>query len=312
LKAPRGRASTGGRIAVGELLVDRARWVQERLTQAERLALNLGEETITESLLLDMSTALPGNIIARPYTRIDESRVTGADWEWWLGDGPGRPWFGMRVQAKKLKQLRAGVFGYDFGYTPTAVPRIRQVDRLIEAASRVGLPAVFALYNGPQLDLDEFAWGCCHFEPERQLLGVGLLSAEAARARADQGNMDQGSVCGDSRPWSCAALCPYWLRLKDAWPGPANSPPVGAELSLWAADLIASLLAAGAVAARGSQRIADIVAATALRGWTETPDYVQRLATDISATNDDRLDIPLPEDLGGVLLLTSTRGIRNS
>ena len=57
----------------------------------------------------------------------------------------------MRVQAKRLK-MKAGTPYYDFAYKPR-LSKLRQIDRLVEAAAKDALPAVYALYNGPELDL---------------------------------------------------------------------------------------------------------------------------------------------------------------
>ena len=73
----------------------------------------LDEETITQDLQLDISAALPVMIV-RTFTKRQAAR-TGADWqwEWWF---EGRRWFGLRVQAKRLKRLPSGQLGYDLGY----------------------------------------------------------------------------------------------------------------------------------------------------------------------------------------------------
>ncbi len=41
------------------------------------------EESLTDWLLFDVSTRLP-NVLYHAFTRHEEARHTGADWEWWL------------------------------------------------------------------------------------------------------------------------------------------------------------------------------------------------------------------------------------
>jgi hypothetical protein len=57
------------------------------------------EESLTDWLLYDISRQING-IIYRAFSRHEEARVTGADWEWWflLPDFSAK----MRVQAKKV------------------------------------------------------------------------------------------------------------------------------------------------------------------------------------------------------------------
>lgn len=286
-------------------LLNRAAWVLQRLEQARRLGAPLDEETLTQTLLLDLREILGVHVQVTEFSRAEESRTTGADWEWWFCDGVGQRLFGMRVQAKKLKLLRAGVPGYDFAYTPAGEKKksnpTRQVDRLVAAAARDGLPAVYALYNGPDLDLDLFPWGCCG-PSEREFFGVSLLAADAAQQAADAGDTSLSAVGGLSRPWSCCALCPTALRVESSlpfWPeGPDSS------LSLYAADLVADVYALGSEStdAQSSSRLALMRAAEGFRDWLDSPVYVRQLMQ----TEDPRgreLDLQgVPSDVGGVVL----------
>jgi len=57
---------------------------------------------------------------------------------------------------------------------------VRQIDRLLEYAAAEGLAPVYALYNGPQLNVAG-RWSCQGLAELRELMGVGLLAAETAR-----------------------------------------------------------------------------------------------------------------------------------
>src|SRR5688572_28073418 len=59
----------------------------------------IGEESATDWLLYQMSERIP-RVAYRKFTRHQEARSTGADWEWWLILHGGA--VAMRVQAKKL------------------------------------------------------------------------------------------------------------------------------------------------------------------------------------------------------------------
>lgn len=60
-----------------------------------------GEETITESNLLELRRRHPGIITLDTFGKKNEAKK-GADWEWHI-IGRARS-FGMRVQAKRLQQ----------------------------------------------------------------------------------------------------------------------------------------------------------------------------------------------------------------
>ena len=61
--------------------------------------LRLGEESITDFLLLDIACAHSQEMRVHKYTKKEESR-SGADWLWCFGHD--NRWFLIRVQAKKL------------------------------------------------------------------------------------------------------------------------------------------------------------------------------------------------------------------
>ncbi|RXT14873.1 DUF6615 family protein [Ammoniphilus sp. CFH 90114] len=68
---------------------------------------SVGEETITETTLLDLVKKMPNLMLSRkfeaaikPFNKAEE-RDNGADWEWYIIDG--EEWIKFLVQAKKLK-----------------------------------------------------------------------------------------------------------------------------------------------------------------------------------------------------------------
>lgn len=293
------------REVVGSVLLDRAVWVQRRLEQSHSLGAPLDEETLTQTLLLDLRAMLGAQVQVSEFTRAAESRATGADWEWWFCDSLGGRLFGMRVQAKKLKWIRVGVAGYDFKYTPQSERKkakpTRQVDRLLQAAARDHLPAVYALYNGAELDLSTFAWGCC-FAPNREAFGVALLAADAARNAADIGDGSLASIGHLARPWSCCALCPTNLRVSATLPyWPADPKPT---LSLYAADLVAHILALSSESADGRRLTSEAlaIAGDGFREWRSAPSYVRQMVEVVDATGGQSEFLEVPTDLGGVVI----------
>lgn len=215
------------RKALEDVLIDRGRWTHTRLSDGSRKGVELHEETVTQDLLLDIAMAMPAMAV-ETFTKRQEAR-NGADWqwEWWF---EGRQWFGLRVQAKRLKRLKSGRFGYDLGYRSG-----KQLDLLISDAARSGLRAAYVLYNGRELDLSAVGGGCDLLPWEPESFGVTLLPASVAKKLVEHGRDDFATVAGFSRPWSCLAGCHgsecgrQW-RYEDELPAKA-----GDDLSVWAA-----------------------------------------------------------------------------
>jgi hypothetical protein len=101
------RRDSGIRRTLGFL----ARRAWERQEDGHVHGLSPAEESLTDYLLLDLKLRHPDRIHVRKFTKWQEGRTTGADWEWWFGDRRG--WFGMRVQAKKLNSGRRLYSGLD-------------------------------------------------------------------------------------------------------------------------------------------------------------------------------------------------------
>ncbi|WP_327009759.1 hypothetical protein OHA72_22520 [Dactylosporangium sp. NBC_01737] len=224
------------REALADVLLDRAAWASARLHAGRTHGVELHEETVTQDLLLDIAQALP-SMTARTFTKKEESR-NGADWqwEWWFR---GRQWFGLRIQAKRLKRLRNGILGYDLGYFTG--PK-RQVDILINQARSDGIRAAYALYNGPDLDIGKFSWGCGHLPASPVFFGVSLLPARVARDLVNARTVDMSTVAAKSRPWSCLVSCDpttgcngdRWRR-RPWWPPSIYDTEPHEDLAVWVA-----------------------------------------------------------------------------
>ncbi len=183
------------REALADVLLDRALWTHSRLTAGRRHGVDLHEETITQNLLLDIAHALP-DLHVKTFTRAQEARIGGDwQWDWWFC---GHRWFGLRLQAKRLKHIRRNVLGYDLGYR-VGSRRTRQVDLLTDEARRDGMDAAYVLYNGPDLDL-KFDWICRRLPASAPFFGVAILPAEVARQLADANTRDLATVASRSRP----------------------------------------------------------------------------------------------------------------
>jgi hypothetical protein len=120
-----------------------ARSVWDRRGAAKRTRLRLGEETITDCLLLDLANQFPGDIKIAPFNRRQEGKV-GADWAWAFQNADRTRTMPMLVQAKLLDDRGAQY--------PEIARKIgkgddRQIDQLIQNAESLGWPALYAFYN---------------------------------------------------------------------------------------------------------------------------------------------------------------------
>lgn len=218
-------------------LIEQSVYVDRRLSDCERMNTSWGETSITEDLLYRLGSRFENDLEVVPYNQREEA-TTGADWAWeWHFEG-STAWFSMLVQAKKLKRIAAGRFGYDIGYTSGSNGDL-QIDVLREFASAQNMSAVYALYNGPNLDV-ETAWPCPTIPRSRPMMGVSVLSAEIARQRLEASDHDRYVLQSMTTPWSvplsCVSRCDGWISCGGPFfgfpPAEAGFPPETPEYDL--------------------------------------------------------------------------------
>lgn len=170
---------------------------------AQRAGFAAHEQALTEVVL---TRAAPAAHVCT-FTQPAEAR-TGADWLWWWQGGG--EWFGALVQAKRNKPVRSRP-SYNFGYETGAGHR--QVDLLLMAARRLGVPAVYVLYNQPPIPRSvPVSTPCCTVGREswRTRLRVGVVPGLVARALI-RGTED--AAVQYTRPLECLACAGSPPRL---------------------------------------------------------------------------------------------------
>lgn len=308
-------SSSSGCLVIGpetmaNVLLARSAWVYWRLVQAEQHGLSLGEVTLTETLLLDIREALPGLQVTM-YTQRQEAR-TGADWqwEWWFH---GTRWFGIRAQAKLLKEIPGGTAGYDLGFLSGKAKNL-QLDLLVQDAAADNVAAAYVLYNGPKIDevFDALTWNCSSLAKHQEHFGVSYLPAASAQKLLQAGKLDVLSVGAASRPWVCLFRC-MAVGGCAAWPS-----SFGTSAPLDRAVARAFLLAEdeGGLpsftpedrAARRQNTAASVEERSGPLRRREPPSYVARLRElGAEARFDSEIAESLPDGVGAVTIFEDER-----
>jgi hypothetical protein len=151
------------------------------------------EESITDSYLYRLSQAVP-TIGYKSFSRWDEARRTGADWEWWFLL-PGRA-LRLRAQAKKLRvgrSIRADLMRRN--------KHGSQMAMLIKAARRDRAIPVYVLYS-------ESALAKTSCGPGSAPVGVYVATAGAVKALvSSRPALRDADVLAISRAAACLPCC---------------------------------------------------------------------------------------------------------
>jgi hypothetical protein len=170
------------------------------------------EETITWVLHSSMQ-AVSDRVKVRQFTRSEESQLTAADWLWWWQGEPSE-WFGCLVQAKRLKR-RAGRVGFDFEYRPSpssVQPNPpTQLQRLLDAADALDVPAAYLLFRSPTLGLPG-PWQCTHLAPDWHTGAATFLPAAVVHEWAVYGREFEDHSPGHLSAWLATAIAGRTLR----------------------------------------------------------------------------------------------------
>lgn len=160
----------------------------------------VGEESITDWLLFNLSQKLP-ELSYIKFTRHQEARITGADWEWWIvGDKSS---LHLRIQAKRIKH---GVDNYPgLAYKNN---HGSQIDKLIKDAKSKNYLPFYALYALPKINQKVL---CAGQSNSAYLQGVFLASAETINNKfilKNKAKVDADDVLSYSNPLHCIFCCP--------------------------------------------------------------------------------------------------------
>ena len=221
-----------------DFLLALARMVWVRREAAKRSGLAFNEETITETILLDLATGYPGDVQIVCFSKPREAE-TGADWLWSFINVDESLSLTMLVQAKRLGNAE-NVYHSLNRNVGNRKPPVRQIDQLLATAQGQDVPATYAFYNHVT-DASRVPRKCGSLDPDDpdQLLGFGITLAGAlsvARALPDE-TFDVH--LGHSIPLHCL-LCSVGLGMR-----PSGGTPELAAINLLRRGLTISVEGAG-------------------------------------------------------------------
>lgn len=176
-----------------------------RLARAHLLRARLGEETLTDLLVLEMLHYQKSNAfqVIHP-TRLRESRW-GADLLVWIRGRKGLSQF-LAIQAKKLYPD-----GHYKALNHHVSPGVRQIDLLDAFARQYRAIPLYLLYNYFDSGSLNHYWHCCRSLDIEQL-GCTLVPSwriDHAIRRRGQRTFTAIHASSQSRPWRCAFDCDH-------------------------------------------------------------------------------------------------------
>ena len=175
----------------------------ENLREAKSLSVRFGEETITDTLLLELRRK--GFKVFKQTSLHDEAKY-GTDFECWVGSN-STGWVGYAIQAKKLG-FRTGIY-QNLGHVVKG-PGRSQIDILKAYAKKRGLVARYCLYSHSPSVSNAFLSCCSRSFPEAELGCTITPPWTVERAIATHGGKGFPSLQCHSVtvPWKCLAVCP--------------------------------------------------------------------------------------------------------
>jgi hypothetical protein len=175
-----------------------------------------GEETITETNLLEIRRRHPRKVKLLTFSKSQESKSTGADWEWHI---IGRVYtLKMRVQAKRIHKA-GGIGNLNQMGKGAAKP---QIDLLIEDAEANSLFPAYCFYCAePQRSY----WVKGSSEETAEAFETGCLIADAETVRS-KAPKKLNEIESDTVPWHflgvrhkfSARKSPYLQRYQEDLP----------------------------------------------------------------------------------------------
>jgi len=175
-----------------------------RLSDSKEAGLSLGEETITDINLLEISLAKHPEIQVYKFNKGEEGE-NGADWEWWL-TGKSNKWLGLRIQAKIIN-LNTGIYN--------KLHYKEQTDKLIKSSMEnkpklIPLYCLYTMYDLSQCFMENYT--CKSYGGMYETFGCSFVNAFVVRELKNEKHISR--LIKDMFPWHCI-FCPLEFNTGD-------------------------------------------------------------------------------------------------
>lgn len=185
-----------------EISRKKAAWIWSALRSARLHDSKIGEESITDFLVLELKKASKGNYFIDSFTRPKE-KISGADWELWF-TGPSKKWIGLRVQAKviSIDGKRYAQLHYkrkDGTY---------QIDQLVTDAKKHNATPLYCLYSyWRSAEAGKIPWPCGTIKRNSRLFGASILSITNVQSLKPLNDDSLKNVAKYLSPLHCLFCC---------------------------------------------------------------------------------------------------------
>ena len=151
---------------------DISEYVWDLLHDGKKLGLSIGEETISDLILLEIARRDYSYVTIKKTTK-DKESTKGTDWEWWIGSRQ-TGWVRYAIQAKKMDHNQ---YSYKKLKHEVGKNKILQHNILQQYAKDINAVPLYAFYKYPkQAELDEY-WNCKR-PISRKKMGITVANLE--------------------------------------------------------------------------------------------------------------------------------------
>ena len=179
--------------------------------QSHNVGYQIGEETITDLVLLHLKKNCRSSVTVMEYTKPFEGTTSGADWLFEFVDRANNKSYGVLVQAKRLDTT--SLTYKDLAYRSKR--GVVQHTKLTTYASTIGAYPSYVFYNYVEpAGVHNINYNCGNWCPSRdiELYGCSFADAIAIRSEISRNRWffphPLSSISRMAAPWHCLVCCP--------------------------------------------------------------------------------------------------------
>jgi hypothetical protein len=204
--------SSGGEGAC-ELMRRLAARTWTDIQDGERTGIRIGEESITDRLLLDIARSMPLPSVVTKWNRFEEARLTGADFDWWFLEPDSGIGVALRIQAKRIDY-----FNQEFPGLKAGNRLGPQREMLKDSSLRAERHPLYLFYLASSSERTGATACGSHASNEtpagwaggaNELYGCSLTGIGAVEEAVKRGDLSLDFFWPLLLPWSCLICCQH-------------------------------------------------------------------------------------------------------